>query len=173
MSCIQTLKGIGQDCATNLAGIKEVYLANVDDVAEITVTESAHTVSGITMEEGKLFQVYKFAKQTGSLTSEVTIDEANGVRFYTNTLTLQFNKMEAAKHLEVEAMAAGQLVGIALDNNGKYWLLGKDSYLSATAVTGQTGQSFTDLNGYTTTLSSMESTMPFEVSKEIVEGLIG
>lgn len=163
MACIQTLAGLGQSCDVNLAGIKEVYLANIDDVSEVAVAEATHTVTALTMSGSAKFIGYKFAKQTGSFTSTLTKDEQNGSRYYTTELSLQFNKMEAKKHLEIEALAAGQLAAIVLDNNGKYWYVGYDNYLSATEATASAGQSFDDLNGYTTALSAMSGHLPFEI----------
>lgn len=169
--CLQTLVGIASSCDTNLAGIKKVYLANSGE-AKAEIDASTHTITGITMETSKKFVGYSFAKQTGSLTSTITKDETNGVRYYTNEIALQFNKMEAAKHLEIEALAAGELVAIVLDNNGKYWYVGHDSYLSATDTTAQSGQSFDDLNGYNITMSAMSAFLPFEVTKSIVETVV-
>lgn len=168
-SCI-SLQGIKTNCDTNLAGIKKAWIAESDNVT-ITInkgddgklTNHVATVAAKTSTI-KPFYEYSFAKQTGSLTSTVTIDEANGVRYYTNEITLQFNKMEASKHLEIEALAAGELVVVIEDNNGKMWVVGYDNYVSATEATAQSGQAFGDLNGYTTTMSAMSAYLPFEVT---------
>lgn len=174
MACTQTLKGLAQSCETNLAGIRKVYIANFEDVKSVALGTSEDkpfgdasiTIADIVMNSTKKFHAYNFAKQTGSLTSTLTVDETNGVRYYTNEIVLQFNKMEAKKHLEVEALAAGQLAVIVADNNGKYWYVGADNYVSASAATAQSGQSFGDLNGYNTTMSAMSAYMPFEITGE-------
>lgn len=172
MACLSdyTLKGISLDCNANLAGIKVAYLGYKDDFTFAT-TEGTHkcTISGTS--GAKLYQ-YDFAKQSGSLTSTLTKDEANGTRYYTNELSLSFNKMEGAKHIEIEAMAAEALVGIVGDNNGKYWVLGVDSYLSSNSATAQAGQSYSDKNGYDITLSSMSAHLPFEIEKADFESFI-
>lgn len=171
MACIQTLNGILASCDTNLAGIKEVFLGNYGGFHPV-VNEAQHKISGLTADSGFTLYKYEFAKQTGSLTSTVTIDETNGVRYYTHALNLQFNKLEGTKHVEIEALAAGQLVGIVHDNNDKYWYVGYDSYLSATETTAQTGQSFGDLNGYTTAMSAMSAHLPYEIDYDTFEALI-
>lgn len=166
MSCLKSLAGIAASCDTNLAGIKAIYLANFDDVT-VTVDESGHTVSAITMADSAKFYAYHFAKQTGSLTSTITKDETNGTRYYTNVVALQFTKLEAAKHIEVEALASGQLIGIVEDNNSKKHLVGYDSYLSADEATAQTGQSFDDLNGYNLSMSAMSAYLPFFIEDSL------
>ena len=175
MNCLTnyTLNGILADCNPNLAGVQEAWLGYFGDF-DVTVSESAHTVSTIqaaSASTGKFYH-YTFAKQTGSLNSTLTKDEANGTRYYTSTVTLQFSKIEAKKHLEVEALSAEQLVAIIKDNNGKYWYVGYDGYLSATEGTAQTGQSYDDLNGYNVTMNAMSAYLPFEIDYSKFSSLI-
>lgn len=174
MACLNfyTLTGISTDCNPSLAGIKKAYLGYADDfTVTIEDSDSGRTVT-LSGETGAKLYVYSFNKQTGSLTSTLTKDETNGTRYYTNTVALQFTKMEQAKHLEVEAMAAEHLIGIIEDNNGKYWLVGGDSYLSTDEATAQSGQSFDDLNGYNLTLNAMSAYLPFEIDLEDFQSYI-
>lgn len=174
MGCLQALKGLPQStCETNLAGIKKAYIANFENVSAVSVDFSAYTVSSISMATGGKFYAYNFAKQTGSLTSTLTKDEANGVRYYLNVAHFQFNKMEAKKHLEMSALGADPTAVIILDNNGKYWFLGYDSYCSATDSVSQTGVSFDELNGYTLDLQQQSAYLPFEITDpSILTGII-
>lgn len=176
MGCsIHALAGLAQTaCETNLAGIKKVYIANYENVsAQPTMVESAYTITAISMSGDSKFYAYNFAKQTGSLTSTLTKDETNGTKYFTNAISLQFNKMEAKKHLEISALCADPTAVIVLDNNGKYWYVGYDSYVSATESTTQSGQSFDDLNGYQITLQSQSAYLPFEiVDTSILSGII-
>lgn len=169
MGCLQALKGLAQStCETNLAGIKKVYIANYENVSAVTVDETGYTVESITMSGDTKFYAYNFAKQTGSLTSTLTKDETNGTRYYLNVITLQFNKMEAKKHLEISALAADAVAVIVVDNNDKMWYVGKDAYASATDGTIQSGQSFDDLNGYQLTLQAQSAYLPFEITEKSV-----
>lgn len=169
MACLSALKGIGRSCVANLAGIKEVYIADYDAVTP--GAEGANHTLTPTLAEGAKFYTYKFNKQTGSLTSEMTKDETNGTLYYTHTITLQFTRLEGAKHIEIEALAKGQLSMIILDNNNRYWFVGFDGYVSSDSVTAQTGQSYDDLSGYNTTLSAMSAHLPFEITKEVFDAL--
>ena len=176
MGCLSdyTLKGIGLDCNPVLAGIKRVYLGYND---QFTITPDAKTQTAtIAAKEGasataKLY-AYDIVANTGGLTSTITKNEQNGTRYYTNTITMQFTRLEAAKHLEVQAMAAEALVAVVETNDGKYWVVGADSYLSATESTAQTGSSFDDLNGYTISLAARSAYLPFKIEKEGFSSLI-
>lgn len=176
MGCLSnfTLKGITLDCNPVLAGIKRVYLGYND---QLTITPDPQTQTAtIAAKEGatataKLY-AYDIVANTGGLTSTITKNEQNGTRYYTNTIAMQFNRLEAAKHLEVQAMAAEALVAIVETNDGKYWVVGADSYLSATESNVQTGSSFDDLNGYTISLAARSAYLPFEIKYSDFSSLI-
>jgi hypothetical protein len=81
--------------------------------------------------------------------------------------------METAKRVEMSALAQNELVLVVKDANGKYWLLGKDEPVMATAGEGVTGTARGDRNGYSITLQDTSLEMPYEVKSDIVEALIG
>lgn len=168
-SCLNdyTLKGIGFDCSPNLAGIKNVYITYFDDVTGKTADLTAHTISALTLSSGVNWYTYEFARNTGSLNSVLTKDEANGTRYYTNTLELVFNKLTADKHLEVMALAAEKLAVLVEDNNGKMWFLGYDAYVSGVNTEAGTGAAADDRNGYTVTIEGISAYLPFEFTGTI------
>ena len=170
MSCTQTLSGLAKDCAANMGGISEVLIALADDVTAITISESI--ISAITMASGKKFKRYHFGKNTGGLTSTYTIDPASGVKYVSSDLLLQFNRMQTTARVEISALALADLVVIVKDSNGKYWYLGKDEPVNASAGDGQTGSAKSDANRYTITLHDESLEMPYEVSSSIIEGIL-
>ena len=169
--CNQTLAGISLDCSTSLGGIKEVYIANYDDVVRVVVTEDE--IDEIEMKEGTYFKKYQFRKQTGSMTSTLNVDETNGINYVSTELSLVFTKMETAKRLEMSALAVGQLAVIVKDSNNKYWYLGYNDYVCATAGGANTGTSKGDSNNYTLTLKDESDTFPFEVMPSTIASIIG
>lgn len=169
MACNVTLMGIALDCGTNLSGIKAIYLANDSSVGAVTVTEGE--ISAIDASAGT-FKKYVPAKNTGSLTKTLTKDESTGVMYYTNEAVAQFNRMETAKRTEIANIDRGQFKAIVLDNNGKYWFLGYNNYVSATAVTGQTGAGLDEGNFYTLTLTDISAELPYEVQAEVIAGIV-
>lgn len=170
--CNQTLAGITLDCTNSLGGIKTVYIANYGDVdGQPTVSEDG-MITGITMSGDTKFKPYQFRKQTGSMTSTLTVDETAGVNYVSTELSLVFTKMETAKRVEMSALAIGQLAVIVEDSNNKYWYLGYDDYVSATAGGGNTGTAKGDGNNYTLTLRDESDTYPYEITKEAVDAVI-
>lgn len=169
--CLVTLGGIAHDCSANMGGIKEVYIANYADVTAKTL--ASDVVSTITMGTSKKFKGYYFRKGTASLTKTLTKDITSGVAYYTNVLTMQFSKMETAKRVEINALALGRLVVIVRDNNDKYWYLGYDDAVEASAGDGQTGTAMGDANRYSITLQDVSQALPYEVKADIVASLVG
>lgn len=129
------------------------------------------TIDSIGVETEK-FKAFHFARNTGSMTSTYTIDPATGVRYVTTDLVLQFNRMETTKRVEMVALAQNELVLIVKDANGKYWLLGKDEPVMATAGEGVTGTARSDRNGYSITLQDTSLEMPYEVDPAIIAELV-
>ena len=170
MSCIQTLNGLARDCDGNMGGIVEVMIANFDDVTAKTLTDGK--ISAISMASSTYFHSYYFPKNTGNLTSTYNLDPAAGVRYVTSQLLLQFNRMETTKRVEMTALAIGDLAVIVKDANGKYWYLGYDFPVSATAATAETGTASSDFNGYKVTLTDTSAEFPFEVPAEAIKSLI-
>lgn len=171
MSCnSQTLSGLAKDCSPSMGGIVEVYIANHDDVSEVTVTSGK--VSAITMASSAKFKKYQFARNTGSMTSTYTIDKASGVQFVATDLLLQFNRMETTKRVELSALAINDLAIIVKTANGNFFFLGYDEPVTASAGDGQTGTARGDANRYTITLQDNSKEMPFEVDASIVSALV-
>lgn len=166
--CNVNIAGLCKDCDASRGGIVEVYAANFGD---LTPTVSAGTITAITVASGASVYKYEFRKGTGSMTSTLNIDEANGVNYISTELVLQFSKMETRKRIEMAALAVGELVFIVKDANGKYWYLGMDEAVTASAGSGQTGQAIGDGNFYTITLLDNANTWPYEVLASVVEGL--
>ena len=170
MACNQTLTAILKDCSPSMGGIVEALFANKEDVQEVTLTEDM--VGAITMANGKKFVKLQFPRNTGSMSSNYTIDHTTGVKFVTTDLVLVFNRMETSKRIAIKALMQNDLVAIVKDANGKYWYLGYDEALNASAGDGLTGTARADRNGYSATLQDNSHEMPYEVNPEIVAALV-
>ena len=169
------LASIARDCDPNVGGIKKVWLHPW--VEGIFSLDSGNTgVSGVTVDAttastGTGWYTFEFRRGTGSLTSNLNIDDANGVNFIQSDLVLQFSRMETAKRTAVAALAVAEVAGIVLDNNGIYWALGFNEPMSSSAGVGQTGTARTDGNNYQVTLSDFSQSYPYEVDATIVAAL--
>lgn len=165
MACTQTLSGLIRDCSNSMGGIKEVYIANFDDVANLTITSDI--ITAIAMQSSAKFKKYSFRPQTAELVSTPQINSENGVAYIQSVLTLQFAKMDTTKRLEINALALGDLAIIVVDNNGKMWYLGKDAPVVASGGDSGTGKAFGDANRYGIQLTDNSLLYPYEVTATI------
>ena len=161
MACTQTISGLAQDCLNSKGGISEVYLANYEDVTDITVTDGM--IKGITMASGKKFKRYYFRPGTSSMSSTLNVDLAAGVNFVQTDLTMLYSRMETTKRIEMSALAVNDLRALVKDSNGVFWLLGEEEPMVASAADGQTGTAKTDANRYSITLQDSNTTFPKEI----------
>lgn len=153
-----------------MGGIKEVYLTNHSDVDQVTAETGK--ITAITMAAEQKFKKYSFRKGTSSMTSTLTVDKSNGVKYYTTDLVMLFSKMETSKREEIEAMADGEMAVIVKDNNGLYWYLGYDEPVMASAGDGQTGTAASDANRYSITLQDQSLALPYEVEASVIETIV-
>lgn len=161
MACSQTFSGLVKDCASNMGGILEVYIANKADVSALTKTQEK--ITAITMASSAKFKKYQFNPETGSMTSTYQVNQQNGSVYVQTDLALVFNRMETAKRVEIIAMAQAEMCAIVKDANGLYWLLGEEEPIVISAGDGATGAARGDRNGYSITLQDNSKTLPSEV----------
>lgn len=166
-ACSKTLVGTTVDCEPSMGGIVKAWIAPANDNA--TVTESAGVITNISNISE--YHAFNFKKNTGSMTSTLNVDIANGVNFVTTNLVLQFNRMDTEKRIEMQALALSDMQVIVKDANGTYWFLGKDEYVNASAGQGHTGTAKTDCNNYQITLTDESIEFPFTVAESVIDQL--
>ena len=94
-------------------------------------------------------------------------DSSNMIKTITMADTAKFKKYSFKKN--TSSMTSTLNVDPA---NGKYWFLGQEEFVSATAGTAETGTNRSDGNRYTITLTDYSASYPYEVDPSIVAGLI-
>ncbi|MBV7534048.1 hypothetical protein [Chitinophaga sp. sic0106] len=158
------------DCKDSIGGTKEVLFIEFDNVTAIT--EASGVVTTITVATGKQFRRYVLPKETGFWTETPNSNTQNGTLFYQQELTVVINKMQANTRNELMLLAQNRLLAIALDLNGKYWLLGRERALDLSGGDGGSGTATGDRNGYTRAFTGMERQMAPEVQSSIIAGLL-
>lgn len=174
MACIPiTLSGVPLSCGTNFGGLSKIYLADIQNVSSVTI--SGDTVSAITMEAGTKFKEYSLRKNLSNFDETYNNDDG-GAKFVDAVITAVFTKQDAATRAEIEKLVSAQLLGIVLDANGNYRLVGYTegnltSYLYASAV-GTTGTAANDTNQFTVTLTSQQATLSYYLQSGVIDTVI-
>ena len=171
-----TLKGIVRDCNPNMGGIQKVWMILKSDITgdpEFGTDQDIDKITTLTVAEGEgKVNAFNFRKGAASMTSNLQKDDTNGSYFWLTDLVMNFQRMETSKRAAIMALTLAEACAIVLDANGKYWFLGKDEYLSATAGTAETGTAKTDANKYSVTLQDSSLKLPYEIKKEVAEAIV-
>lgn len=168
------IMGIPASCEGSRGGIVTAYIWPYKEGAFLTTTDSGSsiedTVSGISGVTE--VHVINFRKNSGSFTSTLNIDDANGVMAVETEINLVFSRMESAKRLALQAMVLSDAQVVVKDGNGEYWAFGRTEPVRPSTAQGQTGTNATDGNNYTVTLSDSDSQFPLPLTKDAVEALL-
>tara|TARA_R110002012_G_scaffold107444_3_gene249351 strand:- start:1700 stop:2218 length:519 start_codon:yes stop_codon:yes gene_type:complete len=145
--------GIPLACQDNTGGVKNVYIAAYSDSTTFTY-DSDDIIDAVTSSE--TFYTFKFRPQTAGFTEELTKSLENGTTFTTQTLTMMFHKMDAAKRNNMLLLAKTSMHVIVETQNGDYWLMGVANGADVSAQTNGSGLAYGDKNGYDLTITALE-----------------
>lgn len=175
MACSKLISGLVSDCAGNMGGVKDVWIAPAGVVSvegqnkQVSVTVDGDQITAI--ENAELFKHFAFKKNAASLTKTATIDNTNNIHYIVSEVLINFAKMDTTKRIEMNALLLSDVYVIVKDSNSTYWYLGFDEPVNATGAAGQTGQAKSDPNQYSITLTDESHEFPYEVKKEVGDAL--
>lgn len=158
MGCSVTLSSysIG-DCFSSKGGVKKIWVANYVENA-VSATTSGETISEFV--SGITWYPIELRKNTASMSSTLTVDEANGASYVQTDAVIEFTKMQKESRIMMNALSIGDIMCVVEDANGQYYFLGEEEAVHATAGDGNTGTDRGDKNAYTCTVSDFNSHFP-------------
>jgi hypothetical protein len=169
MACTPfAFSGVALDCG-NVGGLKTLYIADVLDVTSVTVVDGA--VTAIVMTASKKFKKFEFRRGNANFVSTSSRDDSAGTNFVSTVVTASFNHMETAKRKDMQGLATANVYVIAVDQNGKNWFIGYDSY-GAGGVNGNSGAAMGDANNYEATVTAETRELPMEVAGTVLTSAI-
>jgi hypothetical protein len=129
-------------CKDVTGGIFAVYFVDYGDLGDITLTADEVTdVSGT-------FSAYKYlVKGANSLEQAITSEPDNGTTFFEQTLTLNLQKLTKEDLVQLKLLSYGRPHAVIEDNNGNFFLAGKENGLSVSGGTITTGAAMGDMSG--------------------------
>jgi hypothetical protein len=145
MACALT-QGYVQDCQDFFGGVKTVYLIELPNVTTPTVTAGVVTV--LTKATGKFFRKYDIQAHMAEGDEAGTVTKEAGTRMVKQSVKFPINGMSASIRSEIELLAQNRLLIVLLDNNGLYWLYGREFGMRLQTYSAKTGVKLADKNGY-------------------------
>lgn len=168
--------GLAIGCADLQAtgGISQILLRSWTSSDVIDYTTSAHSIDSILDSTNPAnWFVYEFKNELPALTINAT--KENGSTAFECGLSFMLPKIEVAKFTELQKMLNECMMGMALDTNGKWWVLGvsekyanedvasrSQTFLNLSGFEGGTGAAYSDESGLTVTLMARQFELPRE-----------
>lgn len=160
-------------CGYSLPEVKDIYIANFDDVSAATVNydcTSGVVVSAISLATGATFYHIEPAKNSATFTDELVVND-NGSKYRTHTITFNLNgKYDKDMVCPVDALSLGRFFVVVATADGQYLALGRTVGMEASEQSVSGGG---DSNGITVTLTAnvTESAVPLsDAAVAVVKG---
>ena len=160
------------ECESNLAGVKNVWLSDADPIEVTTALTpySSVTVTAFANTATTKFYHYGMDEQVAYLTSTASMGDNGRLRYYTNEIRIAFPRMSQEKHAEFQALTHNKVKAIVEDNNGVFHFVSLDQYLrSNDGAYAQSGQNFDDENGYEVILSGRSAFPSIIIEKSVAD----
>lgn len=175
MSCPITY-GYNVACKST-AGIQTVWIGSYETGLTFTIDSSAPGITSsfgtITGFGGVTSSFFKFETnlETASYVEAGAFSNENQTAFYTGTLELTLNGMNQALVEQINILGKGRWRIVILDQNGNYWLMGKQNPINVSASTPGLGKAYGDLQGAVVTFESKEPAPITQVSSAALADL--
>ena len=152
MSCTIS-QGLQLGCKDSTGGIRKVYISNFSD-DETYAIDANGQITGVT--SAATYYTFEVRPQSAGFNETINASIENGTLFYTQELSLGFDKNTVELRNQMYLLAQNQMRIIVLDQNGLYRVVGKINGADITAGTIPTGKAFGDRNGYELTITAFE-----------------
>ena len=168
--------GLGVVCADLQAtgGISQIILREWATADVVTYgSGTAHTITNIQSGGDSAWFVYEFKNEVPAMT--ITATKENGSTSFECGLSFMLPNIDATKFEELKNFENACMMGMVLDTNGNWWVLGasakyanedvqakSQTFLSLTGFEGGTGAAYADENGITINLMARQFELPRE-----------
>jgi len=169
--------GLSIGCADlqSTGGITQILLRSWGATDAITYgATGTHSIASIleVAADANWF-VYEFKNETPALTINGT--KENGSTAFECGLSFMLPRLELSKNNALQSMLNECMMGMALDTNGKWWVLGvsekyanedvasrSQTFLNMATIEGGTGAAYSDESGVTVSLMARQFELPRE-----------
>jgi hypothetical protein len=169
MSCSLTQGHTPKVCKTP-SGVKRYLIAEFDKVTVGTIT--AGVVQTISVISPYNFYEYKQKSEVATWGQVVTSDAKNGTYSVEQTVDLQLLGLDALTQVELGNLVKNTVIVIAEQNDGTYWLLGRDYGMDVATDTLESGVALGDFQGNKVQLKAREINRSVKVLDSIIAGLL-
>jgi hypothetical protein len=173
MSCILS-SGYNRIKCKSISGVKEVFISDYEETQTITIVNDI-----VTNISGFYTTYFEFDQrvQTASFTEPDSTSVENNTQFYTQTLVLKINlsgdqNIDQLVKNRINTLTKGEFRAVVLSNDDTYYLLGYDTPLHCTAMTGGLGKTYADGQSYELTFTSLSKKPAYKIDSAAILPLV-
>lgn len=144
----------------NVGGVAYIYIAPFSSTTVFNVNTSDTITGGTSIPT---FYTFDLTKETSSFTDAPTATLENDVLYYEQLVTLIINRLNPTVRNQIKVLAQSRVFIIVKDNNGYYWLFGKDNGMDLSEGTAGSGVAATDRSGYQLTFRGIENNPAYNI----------
>lgn len=180
MSCLKTLTKYTKDCKGATAGVQKLWMISNSDLGTVVgklqaydVDATGQMIDEIALASGKKFVNVGLLKNTvGVVENFAKTQETNAYEITTELTLVVAGISTNSRKFVTDLIDAGEVSAIIQLKSGKFIALGLDGYTEVTAVAGGSGVAGADLNGYTITISGVETELLKLVDPAIIPTIV-
>jgi len=175
MAC-KSLISYSRECESAIsAGVGKLYLISYHDLDKVvgsTYAVEGGLISKINVAKAKNFVEVGLLRDTVGITETLAKTPTTGTQEITTQLTLVISNITLESRTFVDTLLnAGEVAAVIELKSGRFIAVGLDGYFEVTGLTGGSGVTGQELNGYNITLTGVESKLMQLVDPVIVPGL--
>lgn len=138
----------------NVGGVAYIYIAPFSSTTVFNVNASDTITGGTSIPT---FYTFDLTKETSSFQDSPSAVRENDVLYYAPEVKLIINRLNPTVRNQIKVLAQSRVFIIVKDNNGTYWLFGKDNGLDLSEGLAGSGTKATDRSGYELTFTGVEN----------------
>lgn len=157
----------------NVPGNLKLYLAEYDNVTNITIDSQNEYISGITMSASTYFYKYEIPRENLTFENNAEISWQNGVFIFKPLVKCNIPGMSLKMWQVFDVLIRKDVIAIIETNEGKYIVAGIRNGLSATSNTKVlSGTGGTDLIGIQLELEGLEPIRMYEINPSVASTVL-
>ena len=165
---------VERNCNNNVGGLKAIYIADYENVTDVTDTEDDGVVDSITMASATQFYDFYFAKNSAMYEENLVQNLEIGSTYFEQKVAFSIPLRDETRRESIRELVSGQkkLIVLLQDNNDNYWLYFEKEGGIVTTLTGGSAASKGELNGYALEITADSVTQAPVVDGSIVAALL-
>lgn len=162
--------GYTLECRKNLGGVKSIAIGSFARSKYATDATNNDVITGYEVDSPEVtYHIFETEIESASFNQTAQISAENHTVFMQQEVTLSMFRNTSALLKTVVTLLQANLSVIIKDQTDRYWLVGRENGVRATAATVGTGKAFSDMNGSSITLLGKEPLFATEVVKAAID----